>query len=675
MKKDNYFGIVIDDPYRWLEEIDSPDTLNWIKEQNNITEHYLSGIPFREKVHKRLSGLWNHPKYMQPFKSGENYFFLKNEGLDPQSKLYIQKGPEGEPQVLLDPNEFSEDGTVSLVDISISKNGKYLGYSVTKSGSDWLEIFVMEIETRALLVDKIEWVKFSGANWYKDGFFYNKYNMPQTGNTLTSPNDFQMVCYHKLGTPSAEDIIVYSDDSNPHRSYWLTVSEDEEFLFLNVSERSKKGSRLLYKRAGSAGTDFIPVTDDKFEFFTYYIQNIGNEIYLFTNENAPNGKIVKFDALGNPAEHTSVLPESEYPLTHAGISCGRIVAGYMVDVIDRIKVYNLTGQFLHEVTLPGIGSVTGFWFRKYDENLTFYTFESITSPPEIYIYDTDKNTSTLFHKPQVNFDTDKYETNLVFYRSKDGTKVPMFIAHRKSMEMNGNNPAYLYSYGGFGISMNPVFSDSRIFLLESGGVFAMPCIRGGGEYGEKWHEAGMLKNKQNVFDDFIAAAEFLIKEKYTSPARLAVGGGSNGGLLVGAVVNQRPELFRAAFPAVGVMDMLRFQKFSIGSAWVKEYGSSEDEEMFRYILKYSPLHNISGEKNYPAIMVLTSDHDDRVVPSHSFKYTARLKEVYKGDNPVLIRVEPKAGHGFGKPVYKIINEQTDVWSFMFYVMGIDPFEK
>ena len=673
--KDNFFGTEINDPFRWLEEIDSAETLKWIQEQNKITEDYLSKIPFRDKVHKRLSEIWNHPKYMQPIKSGNNYFFLKNDGLSPQSRLYIQKGTDNEPEVLIDPNSFSEDGTVSILDFSISKDNRYLGYSVTKSGSDWLDIYVMDIETKVLLTDKIEWVKFSGANWYKDGFFYNRYTRSETGNSLTALNDFQMVCYHKLGTPQSEDMIIYDDRNNPHRSYWLSVSDDGKFLFLNINELSKKGTRLLFKRTDTAGWDFIPVTDDKFEYFTYCIQNIGDEIYLYTNDNAPNGKIVKFDAEGDARIHTTVLAESENPLKFAGISCGRIIAGYMVNVIDKVSVYTLTGEYLHDVSLPGIGSVTGFSFRNYDENFTFYTFESITSPPEIYIYDINNNTSELFHRSEVNFDKNEFETNLVFYNSTDGTRIPMFLAHRKGLELNGNNPAYLYSYGGFGISMHPVYLDSRIFLLETGGVFAMPCIRGGAEYGEKWHEAGMLKNKQNVFDDFISAAEFLIKEKYTNPSRLAVGGGSNGGLLVGAVVNQRPELFTAAFPAVGVMDMLRFHKFSIGSAWVKEYGSIEDEEMFRYILKYSPLHNITADKAYPAIMVLTSDHDDRVVPSHSFKYTATLKEAYKGNNPVLIRVESKAGHGFGKPVYKMINEQTDVWSFMFYVMGIDPFGK
>ncbi len=670
--KDNYFGTIIDDPFRWLEEIDSPETKKWIEEQNKQTDEYLSKIPFRENIRKRLTELFNYPRLSLPFKSGNNYFFLKNEGLQAQSILYIQKGIEVESKVFIDPNKFSDDGTIALLDMNPSNDGKYLAYSVTTSGSDWLEIYVIEIESGKILSDKIERVKFSGANWFKEGFFYNKYDQSTEENKYTSLNEYQMVYYHKLGTPQSEDILVHKDESSPLRSYWLSASADERFLFLNVYENGKKGSQLFFKSSDLLKGKFTPLTDDKFEYYSYYIQNFENEIYLFTNENAPNGKVIKADTDNLTAPSLTVLPEDDYPISNIGITGNKIIAGYMVDVINKVSVFTLGGKYMYDVKLPGQGCVTGFSCKTIDEDITFFTYESLVTPPEIYIYDINKNTSQLFHRSVVNFNPDDFESKLIFLNSKDKTRIPMFIAHKKGITQNGNNPVYLYSYGGFNISMNPVFSDSRILLMENGCIFAMPCIRGGGEYGENWHEAGMLKKKQNVFDDFISAAEYLIKEKYTNPSKLAIAGGSNGGLLIGAVLNQRPELFRVAFPAVGVMDMLRFQKFSIGSSWVKEYGSSEDEEMFKYIFKYSPLHNITGDKPYPAILVLTSDHDDRVVPSHSYKYTATLQKIYKGNNPIFIRVETKAGHGFGKPVYKQINEQTDVWSFMFYNMGLIP---
>ncbi|MEO8512995.1 MAG: prolyl oligopeptidase family serine peptidase [Ignavibacteria bacterium] len=670
--KDNYFGTIIEDPFRWLEEIDSPETKEWIEEQNILTNDYLSKIPFREKIRNRLTELFNYSRVSWPFKSGNNYFFLKNDGLQAQSVLYLQKGIEAEPEIFIDPNKFSDDGTIALLDMNPSNDGKYLAYSVTKSGSDWLEIYVIEIGTGKVLLDKIERVKFSGANWFKDGFFYNYYNQSDNSNKYTALNEYQTVYYHKLGTPQSEDKLIHKDEGNPLRSFWLSSSADEKFLFLNVNENGKKGSQLFFKPADLLPGNFIPITDDKFQYYTYYIQNFENEIYLFTNKNAPNGKVLKINSNDLSAQQLTVLPEDDFPISSISIACNKMIAVYMEDVIHKVSVFTLGGKFLFDVKLPGSGSTTGFSCRKNDEEVTFFTFESVVKPPEIYIYDINKNTSQIFHRSKVNFDTDDFEMKMIFYISKDKTKIPMFIAHKKGIKQNGDNPVYLYSYGGFNICMNPVFSDSRILLLENGGIFAMPCIRGGGEYGESWHEAGMLKNKQNVFDDFISAAEYLVKEKYTNPSKLAIAGGSNGGLLIGAVLNQRPELFKVAFPAVGVMDMLRFQKFSIGSAWVKEYGSSDDAEMFRYILKYSPLHNITANKPYPAILVLTSDHDDRVVPFHSYKYTATLKKFYKGDNPVLIRVETKAGHGFGKPVYKQINEQADVWSFMFFNMGLKP---
>ena len=668
---DNYFGVEIKDPYRWLEETDSPETAKWIESQNEVTFGYLSRIPYRDKIKARLTELWDYPRYTQPFKAGEYLFFDKNDGLQNQSVLYIQKGLNGKPEIFIDPNKFSDDGTVSLVGSNVSNDGKYLAYLVSKSGSDWHDIYIMNIETRELLPDHITRVKFSNAGWYKDGFFYGSYDKPANSNELTIKNEYHKVYYHRLGTSQEEDTLVYSDGSNPARSHWMDSSEDETYLFLYVNEAGKKGNRLMFKTSLASGDGFRAITDDTMEN-TYYVMHCsGSSVYLFTDKDAPNGKLVMVDLNDVTAEWRTILPESEYPLDNVQLTGGKIFAQYMVDVAEKISVFTLEGNYLYDVALPGIGNVTGF-SGKSDDEITFYTFTSLTSPPEIYSYNIKENTSQLFHASEVKFNTSDYESKQVFYSSKDGTRIPMFLVYKKGLQLNGSNPTYLYSYGGFGIRMKPVFSASRVILLENGGVFAMPCIRGGNEYGRKWHEAGMLTNKQNVFDDFIAAAEYLISEGYTNPGRLAIAGGSNGGLLVGAVMNQRPDLFRVVFPAVGVMDMLRYQKFTIGSAWIKEYGSSDDENMFKYLLGYSPIHNIRSGVEYPATLVTTADHDDRVVPSHSFKYISTLQEKYKGSNPVLIRVETKAGHGSGKPTSKYIEEVADQWSFMFYNMGITP---
>jgi len=667
---DDYFGTMVADPYRWLEETDSPETKEWIDKENKVTSDYLSRIPFRDKIKQRLTEIWDYPKYSAPFKAGEYYFFYKNDGLQNQSILYIQKGLEGEPSVFLDPNKFSEDGTIALSGTQVSNNDKYLAYTVSKSGSDWEEIYVKEIGTGKTLSDHIKWVKFSGAGWFKDGFFYGRFDEPVNENELTSKNEFQKVYYHVLGTEQSDDKLVHEDKTNAGRDAGIWASEDEKYLFMWIGEKGKKGNCLYFKHASKPESDFKPIEEDLDN--TYWtIDNTGSMLYMLTNKNAPNYKIVTVD-LDNPgAPWKTILAEKEFDLRSARIVGGKLIATYLKDVIERVYVHDLNGRFLYEVEMPGAGSVEGFSGKKADTSV-FYTYTSMNYPSSIFRYDIENNRSVLFRKSEVKFNPDDYESKQVFYASKDGTKIPMFIVHKKGIVLDGTNPTYLYAYGGFNISQIPYFGISRLILLENGGVFAMPNLRGGGEYGENWHEGGMLQNKQNVFDDFIAAAEYLINEKYTSPGRLAISGGSNGGLLIGAVENQRPELFKVCFPAVGVMDMLRFHKFTVGAAWVTEYGSSDNETDFKNLYSYSPLHNIKEGINYPATFVTTADHDDRVVPLHSFKYIATLQEKYKGPNPVLIRIETKAGHGNGKPTSKLIDELTDSWSFMFYEMGITP---
>jgi prolyl oligopeptidase len=667
---DDYFGTKISDPYRWLEDLDSSETLEWVEAQNKVTFDYLAKIPFREKIKERLTGIWNYPKYSQPFKAGDNYFYYKNDGLQNQSVLYFLKDLESEPEVFLDPNTFSNDGTVALDDVFPSIDGKYLAYSISRSGSDWKEIYVIELKTRKKLDDFIDNVKFSGADWYKDGFFYNKFEKTPGKNEYSKKNEFSKVYYHKLGTSQANDVLIYEDPQNPESFHGVWANEDEQYIFLYKGQAGKKGNALYFKKSPWTRDVFLPITENM-EYHHWSLENVENKLYIHTNEDAPNGKVVAIDLNNLSAPWQTVIEEKPEPLSSVKLVGNSLIAIYLKDVTDRAYVYGLDGKLIHEVELPSIGNVGGFNGKKSEKHV-FYTFTSMIQPPVIYSYNIETNRSTLFRKSEMKFNPDEYESKQVFYTSKDGTKIPMFITYKKGLKLDCNNPAYLYSYGGFGNSMTPYFGISRVILLENGGVFAMPNIRGGGEYGEKWHEAGMIFNKQNVFDDFIAAAEYLIKEGYTSPGKLACAGGSNGGLLVGAVVNQRPDLFRVSLPAVGVMDMLRFHKFTIGSAWKTEYGSSDDPEQFKYLLGYSPVHNIREEVEYPATMVTTADHDDRVVPLHSFKYIATLQAKYKGNNPVLIRIEKKAGHGFGKPTSKLIEEITDAWSFMFYNMGITP---
>ncbi len=667
---DDYFGTMVADPYRWLEETDSPETKEWIDKENKVTFDFFKRIPFRDKIKKRLTAIWNYPKYSAPFKAGEYYFFYKNDGLQNQSVLYIQKGLEGVPSVFLDPNKFSDDGTIALSGARVSNDEKYLAYTVSKSGSDWEEIYVKEIATGKELADRIKWVKFSGASWFKDGFFYGRFDEPKNENELTSKNEFYKVYYHRLGTEQSEDKIVHEDKTNPDRDASIWTGEDEKYLFMWIGEKGKKGNCLYFKSASEPDSEFMPVEEDMDNHY-WTIENTGSKLFLMTNKDAPNFKIMSVD-LDNPAEPwQTVIAEKEFDLENAKIVGGKLITIYQQDVTERVYVHDMNGKLLHEVEMPAAGSASGFSGKKKDTEV-FYTFTSMIYPPTIYRYDVKNNKSALFRKSEVKFNPDEYESKQVFFSSKDGTRVPMFIVHKKGIKLDGSNPTYLYAYGGFDISLNPYFSISRLVLLENGGVFAVANLRGGGEYGEKWHEAGMKLGKQNVFDDFIAAAEYLINENYTSPQKLAIAGGSNGGLLVGAVENQRPELFRVCFPDVGVMDMLRFNKFTIGAAWVTEYGSSDNETDFRNLYSYSPLHNIKEGVDYPATLVTTADHDDRVVPLHSFKYIAALQEKYKGPNPVLIRIETKAGHGNGKPTSKLIDELADTWSFMFYEMGVTP---
>ncbi len=663
---DDYFGVKIADPYRWLENTDSPEVKEWIEEENKVTFSYLEKIPYRNKIKERLTEIWNYPKYSQPFKAGDYYFFHKNDGLQNQDVLYIQKDLSSEPEVFLDPNKFSEDGTVALTGVYDSHDGKYLSYSVSSSGSDWQEFFVMEIPSGKKLDDHIKWSKFSGASWFKDGFFYSRYDEPKNGNQYTAKNEFQKLCYHKLGTDQSDDKLIYEDKTNPKRSFYIEVPEDEKYLILYIGETGKTGNYVYFKKSDQMESHWTPIVED-FDNHYWSIDNIGDKLLLVTDKDTPRYKLVEID-LNNPtAPWKDLIPEQEMVLNTVHYVGSKIITSYMKDATERVYVYNTEGRLENEVKLPSLGSVWGFG-GKHKEKTVFYTFTSFTYPSTIYQYDIESNTSTLFRQSELKFNPEDYETKQVFYTGKDGTHIPMFIVFKKGLKLDGNNPTYLYGYGGFDINMTPYFSITRLFLLENGGVFAMPNIRGGGEYGEDWHKAGMMKKKQNVFDDFIAAAEYLIKEGYTSPEKLAIGGGSNGGLLVGAVVNQRPDLFKVSLPAVGVMDMLRFQKFTIGSAWTREFGSSDIEEQFNFLIKYSPIHNISEGINYPATMVTTADHDDRVVPLHSYKYIATLQEKYKGPNPVLIRIDTKAGHGMGKPTDKIIEEWADVWAFMFYNM-------
>jgi len=663
---DDYFGTKVADPYRWLEDDRSAETEAWVKAQNAVTFGHLEQIPFREALKKRLMDIYNYPRYSAPFRVGGHYFFSKNDGLQNQSVIYIQKGLEGTPEVFIDPNALSADGTIKIYLLGPSGCKTKMAIMRGEAGSDWGEIRVMDIATKAELPDRIRWVKFSGTAWWKDGFFYSRYDQPPAGGELTAKNEFQKVFYHKLGDPQEKDILVYQDTKNPLLYFSVSVSEDEKYAFLTVSAGTS-GTELYWKSLEAPGTEFSLLIPG-FEADSYVLDNIGDKFLVQTNLHAPNARIVLVDPR-EPAENkwTTIIPEKLEVLSGAGMAGGKLFCSYLKDASTKVFQYEPDGALIREVALPGLGSAGGFGGWK-DDRVVFYTFTSYNYPTTIFKFDIASGASEVFRKPEVKFNPEDFTVKQVFYASKDGTKVPMFIVHKKDLALDGGNPCFLTAYGGFNISLQPSFSPAHIALLENGVVFAEPNLRGGGEYGETWHKAGMLGNKQNVFDDFIAAAEYLIAEKYTSPERLGIEGGSNGGLLVGACMTQRPDLFRVALPAVGVMDMLRYHKFTVGWGWIVEYGSSDNEKDFAYLYKYSPLHNLKAGVRYPATLVTTADHDDRVVPAHSFKFIAALQKCQAGPEPVLIRIETRSGHGSSN-LTKGIEITADTFSFFLFHTG------
>ena len=667
---DEYFGVKVEDPYRWLEDDRSEETGKWVKTQNQVTFDYLAQIPFREKIKNRLTELYDFETMKSPMKKGEKYFFFRNDGLQDQPILYVQNSLKDEPSVLIDPNKLSEDGTVAMcLEFAISKDGKYIAYQISKGGSDWHEIFVRDIETGEDLQDHIEWVKFSNIAWYEAGFFYSRYPASIEGEEYSGKNEFHKIYYHKLGTEAGDDKEIFGSKEKPLRNYQAEVSSDEKYLF--VYEQESSSGNNLYVKNLNKKDGFVKLTTG-FNYDYDVLDQVGDNLIVLTNYQAPKYKLVRINVNSlNVGNWVDVLPEKKEVLKECALAGDKIIASYMVDAKTKLEVYDIKGGYLYDIELPTLGTVSGIKSSP-KCNEVFYTFKSFIVAPTIYKYNVEDNTGEVYFEPKLDFDASQYETKQVFYKGKDGLKIPMFIVHKKGIELNGKNPTLLYGYGGFNVSYQPYFKEDRLVWLENNGVFALANIRGGGEYGENWHKAGIRLNKQNVFDDFIAASEYLINEEYTSPEKLTVQGGSNGGLLVGAVINQRPDLYKVAFPEVGVMDMLRFHMFTIGWAWVNEYGSSEDSIQFQNLYNYSPLHNISDEIDYPSVMVITADHDDRVVPAHSFKYIATLQDKYSGKNPVLVRIQTKAGHSSGKPTSMKIEEAADKWSFAFHNMGITP---
>ncbi|MEO0789411.1 MAG: prolyl oligopeptidase family serine peptidase [Bacteroidota bacterium] len=666
---DNYHGTDVVDSYRWLEDDRSEETGAWVAAQNEATFGYLEQIPFREQMERRLTELVNYARTSSPFRVGDYYFFSKNDGLQNQAVIYIQDGLEGEPRVFIDPNQLNEEGTTSIGLMGADKTNRYMAYSRSDAGSDWRKMYVRDIETNTDLEDELEWVKFSGAAWYGDGFFYSRYPAPAEGDELKGDNTMHSVYYHKLGTPQSEDKLIFNDEANPAYYHFGYTTEEEDFFILNQQPGTDGFAVYVLDLRESNALD-NPSFDLLFDGFSnknYVVHNEGEDFWVQTDYEAPNYRLVKMK-VGEPAPEawTDVLPESENLLQSVSTGGGFFFAQYLEKATDHVYRMNYDGSDMQEVNLPGLGNVGGFGGKAEEEQL-FYTFRSFTYPPTVFSYNVATGESTPFFEPELPFDPTAFEEKQVTYNSKDGTPVTMFIVHKKGMELDGQNPTYLYGYGGFNISLTPSFSAFRFAMLENGGVFAMPNLRGGGEYGEEWHQAGMLMNKQNVFDDFISAAEYLIDEGYTNSDKLAIAGGSNGGLLVGAAMTQRPDLFAVAFPAVGVMDMLRYHRFTVGKGWIPEYGCADSSRAeFENLVAYSPVHNLEDGTAYPATMVTTADHDDRVVPAHSFKFAARLQEAHEGENPVLIRIETDAGHGAGKPISKSIEEQADLWSFFFY---------
>lgn len=668
---DVYFGTQVADPYRWLEDDNAAETAEWIAAQNEVTFGYLEHIPFRNALRNRLETIWNYPRYGVPFKKGGKYYHFKNDGLQNQSVLYVQESLEAEPKVLLDPNTFSEDGTIALSNLSLSNDGRYLAYGFSRGGSDWSEIVVMEIENREILPDTVKWVKFSRISWQGNGFYYSAYDPPRPGEALSGANEYHKIYYHKLGTPQSNDHLIFEDKKHPKRNFSAGVTDDERFVIIAASE-STSGNALWVRDNLLMGSTFRLIAEG-FDYDYSVIDHINGKLLVNTNYEAPMNRVVLIDHL-NPAPENWVdlIPEKENVLRSVRLAGDYILVTYLEDANTQAYFYDYEGNMIQKMELPTLGTLTGFNGEKGD-NEAFYGFTSFTFPSTVYRYDLEKHTSELFTDSEVDFNPEDFVTEQVFFTSKDGTEVPMFIVHKKGIRLNGDNPVLLYGYGGFNASLVPSFSVARLPFLEQGGVYVSVNLRGGGEYGVKWHQAGTKMNRQNVFDDFIAAAEHLIEINYTRPEKIAMIGGSNGGLLVGAAMTQRPDLFKVAIPIVGVLDMLRYQHFTIGWAWAHDYGTSEEsEEMFRYLLGYSPLHNVKQGVHYPATLAITADHDDRVVPAHTFKFIAELQSKHEGPNPILVRVETQAGHGAGKPTSKMIDESADMYSFIMYNLGMRP---
>jgi prolyl oligopeptidase len=668
---DDYHGTKVADPYRWLENPDSQEARAWIEAQNQITFKYLSQIPVREQLKQRLTQLWDYEKFGIPFKQGNRYFYFKNDGLQNQSVLYTLTSLEAEPRVLLDPNQLSEDGTIALSGLAISEDGKLLAYGLSTSGSDWQEWKVRDVETGKDHSDHLKWIKFSGADWTTDnqGFFYSRYDEPNQQTQLEDVNYFQKLYYHRVGTPQSEDVLVYHRPDQKEWGFGSSVTEDGHYLIISVWKGTDPQNLIFWKDLTDPNAPVVELINT-FEANYSFIGNDDSVFWFRTDLEAPRGRVIAIASQNSARDQwQEVIPQAAETLEGVGLLNNQFVADYLKDAHTQIKIFDLNGSLVREVALPGIGSAGGFHGKRHDTE-TFYSYTSFTTPTTIYHYDMVSGESTIFRQPTVDFNPEDYEIKQVFYQSKDGTQVPMFITHKKGLPLDGNNPTYLYGYGGFGVSLTPSFSVSNLVWMELGGVYAVPNLRGGGEYGEDWHQAGIKLKKQTVFDDFIAAAEWLIANNYTSSSKLAIGGGSNGGLLVGACMTQRPDLFGAALPAVGVMDMLRFNQFTIGWAWMSDYGSPDDSEEFKALYTYSPLHNLKPGTAYPATLITTADHDDRVVPAHSFKFAAALQAAHKGSAPVLIRIETKAGHGAGKPTAKIIEEISDRWAFLVRTLNI-----
>ena len=667
---DTYFNTEVIDNYRWLEDDRSQETEAWVKAENEVTFNYLDQIPYRDQIKNRLKTLWNYEKIGSPFKEGDYTYYSKNDGLQNQSVIYRKKGDDGKEEVFLDPNTFSEDATTSLGGLQFSKDGKTAAYSISEGGSDWRKIIVMDAVTKTIKEDTLVDIKFSGISWKgNDGFYYSSYDKPE-GSELSAKTDQHKLYYHKLGTPQENDLVIFGEiEAEKHRYVSGYLTEDDRYLVISAST-STSGNKLFIKDLTKKNSNLISVIDH-FDSDTYVIDNVGSKLYLVTNLDAPNQKIVTVDA-GNPTPENwqDFIAETEHVLSPSS-GGGYFFTEYMVDAISKVLQYDMDGTFIREVKLPGVGNAGGFGGKR-EDTTCYYSFTNYKTPASIYKYNMERGTSDLYWSPAIDFNPDDYKSTQVFYTSKDGTKIPMIITHKKGLEYNGKNPTILYGYGGFNISLNPRFSVLRAVWMEQGGIYAVPNLRGGGEYGKEWHKAGTQLQKQNVFDDFIAAAEYLVGNEYTSSDYLAISGGSNGGLLVGATMTQRPDLMRVALPAVGVLDMLRYHTFTAGAGWAYDYGTAEQsKEMFEYLKGYSPVHNVKAGVEYPATLVTTGDHDDRVVPAHSFKFAAELQDKQAGTNPALIRIDVKAGHGAGKSLDQVINEYSDIYGFTFYNMGYD----